>query len=100
MMLKFKQLRHRFMISAPIEFFDRCPRCRKSWDLFPVFRCSSCGTYFCGCCEEPDLPDAEDAWLLAAWAELRARRCPTCTRRITSTDRMGRIKKPARKMSG
>jgi hypothetical protein len=57
------------MADAPIEVFDRCPRCRKSWDLFPIYRCPSYGTCFCGCCDKPELPDAEARWLLAAQAE-------------------------------
>jgi hypothetical protein len=85
------------MADAPIEFFDRCPRCRKSWDLFPVFRCPSCATCFCGCCDELELPDAEARWLLAARAELKDRRCPVCTGEMAGSDRIGRIKKRTRK---
>ena len=85
------------MSDAPVEFSERCPRCRKSWDLFPVFRCPNCGTYFCGCCDEPERPDTEDAWLVTAWAELNDRRCPVCRGRLTRSDRIGRIRKDSRK---
>jgi hypothetical protein len=54
----------------PKEFFERCPRCLKTWDLFPVFRCPNCKIVFCGCCDEDDRPDDESRWLAAAWAEV------------------------------
>jgi hypothetical protein len=84
------------MPDPPVEFFERCPRCLKAWDLFPVFQCPSCQSIFCGCCDEDDLPDDEARWLAAAWDELKVEQCPVCTMQITSLNRLGRIKKPAR----
>jgi hypothetical protein len=84
------------MSDASAESFERCPRCLRSWDLFPVFRCPNCGTYSCGCCDEPERLDADVSWLAAAWAELRGRDCPACTLRLTDADRVGWIEKPAR----
>jgi hypothetical protein len=84
----------------PREYFERCPRCLKAWDLFPVFRCRSCRIIFCGCCDEDDRPDGESEWLLAAVAELKTYTCPACTMRVTRSNRIGDIRRKHAKTSG
>jgi hypothetical protein len=80
----------------PREFYERCPRCLKAWELFPVFRCPSCRMIFCGCCDEDEPPDGESQWLAAAAAELKTYTCPACTTRVTRSNRTGGIRrKPA-----
>jgi len=88
------------MGDPPFKFFERCPRCLKTWDQFPVFRCPSCRTIFCGCCDEDDLPESEAYWLVAIWSELKTANCPACTLPIKDADRIGRIRKHATKGSG
>jgi hypothetical protein len=85
---------HQDMSDKALKSFDRCPRCRKSWEMFPVFRCPNCELCFCGCCDEPERPDGDAEWLLAVWAELKDRACPACTGPIVGDDQIGWIKKP------
>jgi hypothetical protein len=83
----------------PKEFFERCPRCLRTWDLFPIFRCPSCQIVFCGCCDEDDRPDDESRWLVAARAELRTFTCPACTMQVTVSNRLGSIRRKMAKTS-
>jgi hypothetical protein len=81
----------------PSECFERCPRCLRAWDLFPVFRCPSCRIIFCGCCDEDERPAGESQWRVAALAGLRSYACPACTMRVTPSNRSGVIRtKPAK----
>jgi len=79
------------MSNEGLRQFERCPRCGKTWELFTVYYCSSCGLRFCAGCDLDD-PGSEDLrWLTAAAAEVTVSSCPACTAAITDSDKIGVI---------
>ncbi len=71
--------------------FERCPRCRKTWETFAVYECPACGTVFCSACEvEEEVPPGQ-RWVAAAHAETNVERCPVCTAPIADSDQVGTI---------
>ena len=71
--------------------FERCPRCSKTWAMFAVYRCPSCGLSFCAGCNLDDPGSQDLRWLTAAAAEARVTCCPACTVVITDSDKIGVI---------
>ena len=79
------------MTNGGLQQFERCPRCRKAWELFSVYRCPSCGVAFCAACEQEDPGSRDLRWLTSAAAETAVSRCPACTASITDVDKIGLI---------
>jgi hypothetical protein len=71
--------------------FEHCPRCRKAWEMFPVYRCPSCHLTFCAACELENPGSRDKRWLISAAAESDVKRCPACTEPITESDKIGVI---------
>jgi serine/threonine protein phosphatase 1 len=71
--------------------FERCPRCDKTWGMFAVYCCPSCGLRFCAGCDLDDPGSQDLRWLTAAAAEARVNCCPACTVVITDSDKIGVI---------
>ena len=69
--------------------FVRCPRCRKTWEMFSVYSCPSCGTTFCAACDLEDPGSRDLRWLFSTAMEME--RCPVCTAEITELDKIGII---------
>lgn len=79
------------MSDEGLQQFERCPRCGKTWEMFAVYRCSSCGLTFCAGCEQEDPGSHDLRWLVAAAAESAISCCPVCTVVITDSDKIGVI---------
>ena len=77
--------------NAELPPFEHCPRCRKAWEMFPVFRCPSCHLTFCAACDLENSGSRDKRWLFSAAAESDVKRCPACTEPIAESDKIGVI---------